>query len=69
MYRSFAVSIYICEMLFSTCTDHISIMSPISETQDYDYLYHVKGAVKIWSFKDDICRIESKKAIICACIF
>ena len=63
MYRSFDVSICICEMLFSTCTDHILTMSPVSETQDYDYLHHVKGAVKSWSFTDDICRIEGQKTM------
>ena len=52
-------------MLFFTCTDHISTMSPVSETQDYDYLHHVKGAVKLWSFRDDIHRIKSQKAIKC----
>ena len=38
-------------------------VSPVSETQDYDYLHHVKGAVKSWSFRDDMCRIESQKYI------
>ena len=40
-------------------------ISPVSETQDYDYLHHVKGAVKSWSFRDDMCRIESQKDIKC----
>ena len=66
-YVPFAVSICICEMLFLACTDHISTMSPwpVREIQDYDYLQHVKGTVKIWSFRDDIRRIESQKAIKC----
>ena len=41
-------------------------MSPVSETQDYDSLQQVKGAVKIWSFRDDVCRIESQKAMKCS---
>ena len=48
----FAVNacICICEMLFLTCTEHTSTMSPVSETQDYGYLNQVKGAVIIWNF-------------------
>ena len=59
----FAVNIYVCEMLFLAYTEHTSIMSPVIETQDYDYSHRVKGAVKIWSFRDDMCRIESQKAM------
>ena len=40
-------------------------ISPVSETQDYDYLHYVKGAVKSWSFRDDMCRIESQKYMKC----
>ena len=40
-------------------------MSPVSETQDYDFMHPVKVAVKIWSFRDDVCRIESQKAMKC----
>ena len=40
-------------------------MSPVSKTQDSDYLHQVKGAVKVWSFRDDMCRIESQKAMKC----
>ncbi len=57
--------ISIFEMLFLTCTEHTSTMSPVSETQDSDYLHQVKGAVKIWSFRDDMCRIESQKDMKC----
>ena len=58
---------YICirEMVFLTCTEHTSTMSPVNETQDYDYLHRVKGANQIWSFKDYICKIESQKAMKC----
>ena len=58
-------NMHICEMLFLTCTEHTSTMSPVSETQDYDCLHQVKGAVIIWSFRDDMCRIESHKAMKC----
>ena len=40
-------------------------MLPVIETQDYDYLHRVKGADQIWSFRDDMCRIESQKAMKC----
>ena len=41
-------------------------MSPVSETQDYGYLQHrIKGADQIWRFRDDMCRIESQKALKC----
>ena len=40
-------------------------MSPVSETQDYDYYHQVRGADQIWSFRDDMCRIESQKAMKC----
>ncbi len=61
----FAVNICIREMLFLTCTEHTSTMSPVNETQDYDCLHRVKGAVIIWSLRDDMCRIESQKAMKC----
>ena len=57
--------ISIFEMLFLTCTEHTSTMSPVSETQDSDYLLQVKGVVKIWSFRDDMCRIEIQKDVKC----
>ena len=63
MYQSFAVSICICEMLFSTYTDHISIMSPVSETQDYDYLYHIKGAVKFGASEMIYVELRAKKLL------
>ena len=40
-------------------------MFPVSEAQDYDYLHRVKGAVKIWSFRDDMFRIEIQKDMKC----
>ena len=55
-------------MLFQlTCTEHTSTMSPVSEThdQDYDYYHQVRGADQVWRFKDDMCRIESQKALNC----
>ena len=61
----FAVNVCIREMLFLTCTEHTSTMSPVSETQDYGYLHLVKGTIKIWSLRDDMCRIESQKAMKC----
>ena len=67
---------HICEMLFLTCTEHTSTISPVSETQDYGYLNQVKGAVIIWTFRIDMCRIESQKICEmctvcrkCICIF
>ena len=33
----FAVNVCLCEMLFLTCTEHTSTMSPVNETQGYDY--------------------------------
>ena len=33
----FAIKVCICEMLFLTCTEHTSTMSPVNESQDYDY--------------------------------
>ena len=42
-------------MLFLTCTDHISTMSPVSDTQDYDYLQQNKGIDQIWNFRNDVC--------------
>ena len=52
-------------MLFLTCTEHTSTMSPVNETQDYDCLHRVKSTVIIWSLRDDICRIESQKSVKC----
>ena len=62
---SFAVNVCIFEMLFLACTEHTSTMSPVSETQDSDCLHQVKGTVIIWSLRDDMCRIESQKAMKC----
>ena len=36
-YVQFAVNVCIYEMLFFTCTEQASTMSPVDETQDYDY--------------------------------
>ena len=52
-------------MLFLACTEHTSTISPVSETQDYDCLHQIKGAVIIWSLRDDMYRIESQKAMKC----
>ena len=57
----FAVNICIREMLLLTFTEHTSTVLPVSETQDYDYLIQVKGAVIIWTFRVDMCRIESQR--------
>ena len=57
----FAVNIYIREMLLLTFIEHTSTVLPVSETQDYDYLIHVKGADIIWTFRVDMCRIESQR--------
>ena len=52
-------------MLFLACTEHTSTTSPVNETWDYDYQHQGKGADQIWSFRDDMCRIESQKAMKC----
>ena len=57
----FAVNIYIREMLLLTFIEHTSTVLPVSETQDYDYLIQVKGAVIIWTYRVDMCRIESQR--------
>ena len=36
-YVLFEVNVCICEMLFLTCTGHISTTLPVNEAQDYDY--------------------------------
>ena len=61
----FAVNVCICEMLFLTCTEHTSTMSPVNEALDYDYQHQDIGTNQIWSFRDDVCRIESQKAMKC----
>ena len=33
----FAVNVCLCEMLFLICSEHTSAMSPVNETQGYDY--------------------------------
>ena len=40
-------------------------MSPGNGTRDYDYQHQVKGTDQIWNFRDDVCRIESQKAMKC----
>ena len=60
-------------MLFLACTEHTSTMSPVIETQDYDYLHRVKGADQIWSFRDDVeLRVKDMKCVpfavnVCVC--
>ena len=62
---TFAVNVCMCEVLFLTCTEHTSTMSPVSKAEDYDNLHQVKGADQIYIFRDDMCRIESQKAMKC----
>ena len=59
----FAVNVCICEMLFLTRTEHTSTTSPVNEAQEYDYQHQDKGTDQIWNFRDDVCRIESQKAM------
>ena len=61
----FAVNVSICEMLFLTCTEHTSTMSPVNEALDYDYQHQDKGTEQIWSFRDDVRRTESQKPMKC----
>ena len=61
----FAVNVCIREMLFLICTEHTSTVLPVSETQDYDYLIQIKGTDQIWSFRFDMCRIESQRDMKC----
>ena len=42
-----------------------TLQPPVIETQDYDYLHRVKGADQIWSFRDDMCIIESQRYEMC----
>ena len=39
-YVPFAVNVCIYEMLFLTCAEHTSTISPVSETQDYGYSHY-----------------------------
>ena len=39
----FTVNVCTCDMLLLTCTEHTSTMSPVSESQDYDYQHQNKG--------------------------
>ncbi len=54
-----------CVKLILTCTGHTTTMSPVNETQRYDYQHQNKGSVQVWSFTNDVCRIESQKAMKC----
>ena len=54
-YVPFAIKVCIYEMLFLACSDHISTMSPVSDTQDYDFLYQNKGIDQIRNSRDDVC--------------
>ena len=40
-------------------------MSPVNETQDYDYWYQNKGTDQVWCFMDAVCGIEGQKAVEC----
>ena len=61
----FAVNVCLCEMLFLTCSEHTSAMSPVNETQGYDYYHRNRGTDQIWNLRDDVCRIENQKAMKC----
>ena len=40
-------------------SEHTSTMSPVNKTWNSDYQHQNKGTNQIWSFRDDVCRIES----------
>ena len=41
--------------LILTCTEHTSTMSPVDESQDYDYQDQDKTTYQSWSLNDDVC--------------
>ena len=59
---SFTVNVCICDMLFLTCTEHTSTMSPVSESQDYDCQHQNKGIDQIRNSRDDVClQLKAKR--------
>ena len=36
-------------------------MSPVDDTQDYDYYHENKGTGRVWSLTDDVCLVKSQK--------
>ena len=51
-------------MLFLTCTEHTSTMSPeLMKLRIMTIDIKTMVLKKIWSFRDDVCRIESQKAV------
>ena len=60
------VCICICEMLFLTCTEHTSTMSPeLMKLRIMTISIKTKVLVKFGTFRDDVCRIEGQKAMKC----
>ena len=52
-----------CEKLILTCMTHTPTMSPVNETQDYDYWHQSKGTDQVWCFMDVVCGIEGQKPV------
>ena len=53
-------------MLFLTCTEHTSTMSPeLMKLRIMTISIKTMVLFIIWNFRDDVCRIESQKAVKC----
>ena len=48
-----------------TCMKHTPTVSPVNETQDFDYWHQNKGTDQVWCFMDVVCGIEGQKAVEC----
>ena len=46
------VNAYAQEILILTCTEHASTISPVDETQKYDYEHQDNGTDQVWNFRD-----------------
>ena len=40
-------------------------MLPVNKTQKDDHYHQNKSSDQIWSFRDDVCKFESQKAMKC----
>ena len=53
-------------MLFLTCTEYASTMSPeLMKLRIMTISIKTRVLIKSWSFRVDMCRIESQKAVKC----
>ena len=56
------------EMHTFTHTQGTLTMSPVNETLEYEYRHRNKGTDQVWYLKDEVCRIETKKATKTVCV-